>query len=176
MNKILNDFKKYKKTVKDVKSNFLKILISLPKDSFIITDIATQLDTCQKDIYNIYIYFELEKSKAKSCPIEFMAGYRANCLHIKKSMNFLKDKKYLYDLTLFGKNEPDIFNDTVYYGYVIHNDEYKDTKCLDLKFDSSKDTTDLKEFIDKQLGIPKNPILKDTYTSIKQSILDMLSK
>lgn len=176
MNTVISDYKKYKNAVKDIRDNFLKLLISLPKNSFVITDIATQLDNAQKDICNIYIYFEPEKSKEKSLPIKFKTGKDASFLYISKSINFPKDKLYTYYLMLFGKDEPDIFQDTINSGYVINEGSYRDRKGFKLYLDSSKDTTDLKEFIDKQLGIPKNPILKDTYASIKQSILDMLSK
>ena len=61
MNTVISNYKKYKNAVKDIRTNFLKLLTSLPKDSFVITDIATQVDTNQKDLYNIYIYFEAEK-------------------------------------------------------------------------------------------------------------------
>ena len=176
MNKILNDYKKYKEKVEIFRTNFLKLLTSLPKDSFVITDIATQVDTNQKDLYNIYIYFEVEKSKAKSIPIKFKTGYATNYLHIHPSVNFSQDKLYVYDLALFGKDEPEIFNEDIYCGYVIDRSNYSEKKGFRVKLTSSQDTGDIKEFIDKQLGITKNPILKDAYASIKQSILNMLSK
>ena len=176
MNKILNDYKNYKEKVEIFRNNFLKLLTSLPKDSFVITDIATQVDTNQKDLYNIYIYFEPEKSKAKSLPIKFKTGYATNYLHIHPSINFSKDKLYVYDLALFGKDEPEIFNEDIYCGYVIDRSNYSEKKGFRVKLTSSQDTGDIKEFINKQLGITKNPILKDAYASIKQSILNMLSK
>ena len=176
MNTVISNYKKYKNAVKDIRTNFLKLLTSLPKDSFVITDIATQLDNAQKDICNIYIYFEPEKSKEKSLPIKFKAGKDASFLYISKSINFSKDKLYTYYLMVFGKDEPDIFQDTINSGYVIDRSNYSEKKGFRVKLNSSQDTGDIKEFIDKQLGITKNPILKDTYVSIKQSILNMLSK
>ena len=176
MNTVISNYKKYKNAVKDIRTNFLKLLTSLPKDSFVITDIATQVDNAQKDICNIYIYFEPEKSKEKSLPIKFKTGYATNYLHIHPSINFSQDKLYVYDLALFGKDEPEIFNEDIYCGYVIDRSNYSEKKGFRVKLTSSQDTGDIKEFINKQLGITKNPILKDAYASIKQSILNMLSK
>ena len=47
MNTVISNYKKYKNAVKDIRTNFLKVLTSLPKNSFVITDIATQLDNAQ---------------------------------------------------------------------------------------------------------------------------------
>ena len=55
MNTVISNYKKYKNAVKDIRTNFLKLLTSLPKDSLVITDIVTQVDTNQTYLYNIYI-------------------------------------------------------------------------------------------------------------------------